>query len=774
MVVAMLATWRAGAAWLPLDPGYPPQRIAFMLADSGAAVVVVAAAAATGVLPPQVAVVRLDDPAVAAAPVPPVPVRSGQLAYVIYTSGSTGTPKGVAVSQAALANTAAALGPVLGILGSGPGVRVLQFASFSFDASVLDVAVTLTAGGMLAVATAGQRAEPGRLARMIGGCAVQAASVVPSLLEVLDADGLPGLSSVLAGAEPLTGRLAAVWGRGRRLVHGYGPTEAAVIATTAAASGLNGGVLGSVPPIGRPVANTKVFVLDQWLSPVPPGVAGELYLAGAGLARGYAGRAGLTAGRFVACPFGPGGGRMYRTGDLARWRGDGQLEFCGRADDQVKIRGFRVEPGEVAAGRAACPGVGRAVVAARADGPGGVRLVGYVVPADGAGDADGLGGVVREFAAGRLPGFMVPAAVVVLEALPLTPNGKVDRAALPAPQAAAGHSRPAATALEQLVCAVFAEVLGVEEAGPEDSFFALGGHSLLAVTLVTRLRERGLAVPVAAVFDAPTPAGLIQQLGSPSLPGALGILLPIRAGGTRAPLFCLPPAGGASWCYMPLARSIPPDIPLYGLQSPGLDGAAAIPGSLPELASTYLRHIRAIQPDGPYHLLGWSLGGIIAHEIAVQLQAAGQQVAALILLDAYPRSPQPDGTSNHHPPAGSDQDHHDDLTRAAEAVRREAGHLLGTASAGITQELYQRLARIRLNNAAITRTHQPGLFHGEALLLVATEGKTAAQPAAGHWKQHVSGPIAEVSLACTHLDVAKPEMLAQAWTAISAWRVRND
>jgi thioesterase domain-containing protein len=403
-----------------------------------------------------------------------------------------------------------------------------------------------------------------------------------------------------------------------------------------------------------------------------------------------------------------------------------------------------------------------------------VRLVGYVVPADGAGDADGLGGVVREFAAGRLPGFMVPAAVVVLEALPLTPNGKVDRTALPAPGAAARDGRRVATALEQLVCDAFAEVLGVEEAGPEDSFFALGGHSLLAVTLVTRLRERGLAVPVAAVFAAPTPAGLIQQLGSPSLPGALGVLLPIRAGGTRAPLFCLPPAGGASWCYMPLARSIPPDIPLYGLQSPGLDGTAAIPGSLPELASTYLRHIRAIQPDGPYHLLGWSLGGIIAHEIAVQLQAAGQQVAALILLDAYPRSPQPDGTSNHHPPAGSDQDHHDDLTRAAEAVRREAGHLLGTASAGITQELYQRLARIRLNNAAITRTHQPGLFHGEALLLAATEGKTAAQPAAGHWQQHVSGPLAEVSLACTHLDVAKPEMLAQAWTAISAWRVRND
>jgi thioesterase domain-containing protein len=474
---------------------------------------------------------------------------------------------------------------------------------------------------------------------------------------------------------------------------------------------------------------------------------------------------------------------MYRTGDLARWRPDGQLEFGGRADDQVKIRGYRIEPGEVAAVLAACPGVAQAVVTARGDGPGGPQLAGYVVPAAGpggeAGDPAGLAASVRAHAAAQLPGYMVPAAVITMDALPLTPSGKVDHAALPAPDHGARDGRVtgrrAATALEQLICGAFAEVLQVSETGPDDSFFALGGHSLLAVTLVTRLREQGVPVSVAAVFAAPTPAGLIQQLGSPSVPAGLGVLLPIRAHGTTAPLFCLPPAGGASWCYMPLARSVPPGIPLYALQSPGLDGAAPVPGSVRELASTYIQHIRAIQPAGPYQLLGWSFGGITAHEIAVQLQAAGQQVAALILLDAYPPG-QPPGSTSHHdtpasPPPGPAQteDEHGGLARAAEAVRREARHLLGTVSAAISEELYLRLARIRRNNDAISRGHQPGLFRGRALLLAATQGKPASAPAAGRWKDYVSEPVTEVPLACTHLDMAKPEMLDQVWPAISTW-----
>ena len=492
MVIAMVGTWLAGAAYLPLDPGYPLERLAFMLADSRAACVV-----ARGGLPAGLAaglaaglgggaggvpVVDLGDPRVAAAgPAAGAGCRAGQLAYVIYTSGSAGVPKAVAGVHGAVANLAAAVGPVLG---AGPGTAVLQFASFSFDASVLDVAAVLAAGGRLAVATGPQRADPAQLAAMIGAAGVTVASVVPSLLEVLDPAGVPRLSRVLTGAEPLTARLAAAWGPGRELINTYGPTEATVMVTTAAPADP---AAAGTPPVGAPVANTRVFVLDAWLCPVPAGVTGELYVAGAQLARGYLGRPGLSAERFTACPFGTGGDRMYRTGDLARWTPSGQLVFAGRADDQVKIRGFRIEPGEVEAVLAGCPGVSQAAVTVREDTPGDQRLVAYVVPG---GAGAGLAAGVREHAASRLPEYMIPAAVVILEALPLTVNGKLDRAALPAPDyaAAGGEGRGPATVREEILCGIFADVLGLPAVRPEDDFFDLGGHSLLAMWLVSRVR----------------------------------------------------------------------------------------------------------------------------------------------------------------------------------------------------------------------------------------------------------------------------------------------
>ncbi|MFI7498084.1 amino acid adenylation domain-containing protein [Streptomyces sp. NPDC049687] len=488
MVVALLAVWKAGGAYVPLDPEYPADRLAFMVADSGAEVVLVAPGTADR-LPDDVVTVQVDEVAAEYGELPEV--DSEQLAYVIYTSGSTGRPKGVAVAHGSVANLATAMRPVLG---AEPGVTALQFASFSFDAAVLDVAVTLAAGGTLAVASSEERRDGVALAAMLTAGGVGVASVVPSLLGVLEPEAVPGVGNWVLGAERLEAGPAAKWRAGARVWNTYGPTEATVITTAVL---LEEGITGddAPPAIGRPLPNVRTYVLDAFLRPVPVGVVGELYVAGAGVARGYVGRPGLTAGRFVACPFGD-GGRMYRTGDLVRWAADGRLEFVGRADEQVKIRGFRVELGEVEAVLAAHPEVERAVAMVR-DG----RLVGYVV---GAVDAN----AVRGHAATRLPEYMVPSAVVALDAFPLTVNGKVDRAALPAPDLALGSGRAASTPAEETLCALFAEVLGIEQAGVEDGFFELGGDSITSVLLVSRARRAGLVLTARHVFELRTPARL--------------------------------------------------------------------------------------------------------------------------------------------------------------------------------------------------------------------------------------------------------------------------
>ncbi|KJS52308.1 hypothetical protein VM98_32275, partial [Streptomyces rubellomurinus subsp. indigoferus] len=511
LVVAVLAVWKAGGAYLPVDPAYPAERISYMLDDARPQLVLTRSDVADRVPDGRPATV-LDDPAVIAAVEAQSaaelvsPARLSNPAYLIYTSGSTGRPKGVVVSHAGVAGmlaTQVERAPV------GPGSRVLQFASPSFDVAFWDLAMGLFTGAALVVAPAEKLVPGEELAQVLTGFGVTHALLPPVVLAAMEPSDelLPG-GFLMAAGEALPGEVVGRWSPGRTLLNVYGPTESTVAATVSG-SGLSG---SATPSLGKAVVGTRLYVLDPGLRPAVPGVVGELYIAGDGLARGYLGRSDLTGERFTADPFGPAGSRMYRSGDLVRQSAGGELDYLGRVDHQVKIRGFRIELGEIESVLAAHPAVGQVAVLAREDQQGGRQVVAYLVAAPGAELPDTA--ELRAYVGGTLPDYMVPAAFVVLDAFPVTPNGKLDRKALPAPDFSAARSgRRPRTAQEELLCAVFAELLGVPDVGIDDDFFHLGGHSLLATRLVGRIRSAlGVELAVRAVFEAPTVAALAARL----------------------------------------------------------------------------------------------------------------------------------------------------------------------------------------------------------------------------------------------------------------------
>ena len=536
MLIGLLGILKAGGAYLPLDPDYPRERLAFMLADA-AAPVLVTRAALRAQLPSHDAriggarsdgahIVCLDADWPAIAQHPTTPPRSGltpqNAAYVIYTSGSTGTPKAVVVAH----HNVVRLVKSVDYVELTPDDVFLHLAPLSFDASTFEIWGALLNGAKLVVYSGGPF-DIAELKRTIAATGVSVLWLTAALFhQVVDEDvsAIAGVRQLLAGGDVLSAshvRAVVEAQNGCRLINGYGPTEGTTFSACFAVTGRTD--LHDSVPIGRPISNTRVYVLDGGLEPVPAGVCGELYVAGWGLARGYVGRAGLTAERFVADRFGPAGSRMYRTGDLARWRGDGVLEFLGRSDAQVKVRGFRIEPGEIEAALVGHGGVAQAAVIAREDGPGGKRLVGYVVAA---GDAVLDAALLRAHLGERLPEHMVPSAFVVLERLPLTPNGKLDRRALPAPEQRLGSVRRLPrTPQEEILCALFAEVLGLEGVGIDEDFFALGGHSLLATRLISRIRSTlDVELSIRSLFEAPTVASLVQRLGDAQVARA-----PLRA-----------------------------------------------------------------------------------------------------------------------------------------------------------------------------------------------------------------------------------------------------
>jgi amino acid adenylation domain-containing protein len=504
-VVGLLAILKAGGVYLPLDPGLPEARLAYLLADAQPALVLTPARLRNR-LPAPYPTVSPDEAAdaqlLAALPAtPPLPAPSAeQAAYLIYTSGSTGRPKGVLVGHRAACNLATAQTQAYRL---GPGCRLLQFASWTFDAALAEILRTLTSGACLVLAEPEELLPGPGLVELLHREQISHLTMPPSALAALPQADLPALRCLIVGGEACPEELVRRWGSGRDFINAYGPTEAAVCATWGRCR-----VGGGKPSIGRPLANVRAYVLDGRLRPCPVGVVGELYLGGAGLARGYLGRPALTAEHFVPDPYGEAGGRLYRTGDRVRWRSDGELDFVGRADEQLKVRGYRIEPGEVEGALLEHPGVCGAAVTARAG-----RLVGYVVGKDGAvPSAKELGSFLRL----RLPEYLVPTVFVSLGRLPRTPSGKLDRKALPEPELSQQEQEPyeaPRNSTEETVAAIWASVLGVERVGRQANFFELGGHSLLAAQVIARLRTAfGVEAPLRTVFDHPTVAGLAEKV----------------------------------------------------------------------------------------------------------------------------------------------------------------------------------------------------------------------------------------------------------------------
>lgn len=644
MIVAWLAVLKAGAAYVPIDAGYPRDRRQFMLHDSGARVVITLESQSDLFADPTGAVrtvVCLDRDAgeIAREPAtaPEREVTAESLAYICYTSGSTGQPKGVCVPHRAVLRLL--LGANYFELEAGDGVA--QLSNAAFDAATFEVWGALLHGARLVILPSEVLLSPGEFAAAIERHRLTTMFITTGAFNQLSRHApavFRHLRLVLTGGEaasPACLHEALRHGPPERLVNIYGPTECTTFATSYTVRE----VAPDAPsvPIGRPISNTTAYVLDAHRRLVPVGVPGELYLGGDGVARGYHNRPELTAEKFVADPFAQRpDARLYRTGDLVRWLPDGALEFLGRTDNQIKLRGFRIEPGEIEAALARHESVRECFVTVRRAAEDDSRLIAYVVPKSGARPAPEA---LRDHLAATLPAHLVPSAVVLLEAWPLTPSGKVDRDALPPPNAAHAPTErdTPRTDLERALVKAFGSVLGVDHVGINDGFFELGGHSLLAVRLVALIeRTLGTKLPVAAVFQAPTVARLAEwfELSKKREPG--DAFLTIQSHGDLPPLFLVHGVGGGMiWGYANLSRRLGVDQPVFVFRSRGLEGRPE-PATIEGMAAQYVADLRAFQPHGPYRLAGYCFGGNVAYEMARQLQAQGEEVCFLGLFNSSP------------------------------------------------------------------------------------------------------------------------------------------
>ncbi|MEU1056790.1 amino acid adenylation domain-containing protein [Streptomyces sp. NPDC005876] len=736
LVVALLAVLKAGGACVPVAADQPRSRTERVLADAEPVLVLDAGAPA--------------GPDLAAYPdsAPEVTVRPGNTQYVLYTADPAGEPRGVAVPRGAVAGFLAAARRRFPL---SPADRMLFGTTVALDTAVTEVFLPLLSGATVVVAgeeTAGDPAAVAELMRRHQVTAVQATPAFWQALAMRAPHAANGLR-IIVGGEPVPARLARLLAKqAAEVVHVYGTPETTPWSTGARLR------VGAGAPIGLPAGNTRVYVLDARLRPVPRGVPGELYVAGAGVARGYHGRPVPTAERFLACPYGEPGGRMYRTGDLVRWTGDGQLEHLGRTDRQVSVEGFRIELPEIERVLAGHPGVAGAAVVARETQGGGRRLVAHVVPEPDAGVQALLAelpGYLRE----RLPRPAVPSAVLPLPELPLTPDGRLDEGALPSEETDTGDGREPRNSHEERMCALFGELLGLDRIGIDDDFFELGGHSLLATRLSARIRDEfDIDIPLRTIIKYPTVAELAALLlvaASEDLSDPFAVVLTLNSdpGTGKPPLWFLHGGGGLGWAFFSFVLHAQ-DRPAYALQSRGWNGRDKLAGSVEEMVEDYVDEMVRVQPEGPFHLVGWSYGGTVVQAVAEAVDRRGREVAFVAILDS-----QPGGNYFKEIHAGRT------LADYRAELEQHFGEYFGPEN---REQLVGTMSRILANNAAIMSKFQSPVYRGDVVFFNATLEENSY---AHLWRPYVLGTIEVHDVRAVHHELHMPGPVAEIMEVIN-------
>ena len=780
LLVVLLAIMRAGAAYLPVDLDSPNDRIALVLDEASPTVLIAEpqmharfAGSSFTLLQPECGDASLEGNVL--EPDLSIPER---VAYVLYTSGSTGRPKGVEITHRNLGNFLHGMQQQLRPTARD---RFLAVTTVIFDIAGLELYLPLMVGAQVIMASSEALHNPRGLARLICRSGVTHVQATPSLWRVLLSSSETRLNGVhaLVGGEALSAELAArLKSMAARVTQFYGPTETTVWSTAFEIE-----EVGTVaPPIGRPILNTRLYILDEDREPVVTGAIGELYIGGAGVAKGYLKRPELTTERFIADPFAGDGNRMYRTGDLVRWSEAGLLEFIGRGDDQVKINGHRIELGEIESLLLHHSMVAEAAVISHRNADSMTSLAAYVVAENGCRiEVDAL----RGFLAGRLPTYMMPSSFIVLDAMPLTPNGKLDHKSFSVPERASpmAYAEPV-TEVEKKLAALWQEILNVERVGLFDNFFELGGDSLSAAVMSALFPEHlEVELPLGSVFEAPTIADLavlVERISSESL-DPIGVMLTLRTVRKDAhrPLFCIHPLAGLSLGFSSLLRHLDPLMPVYGLQSRGLRTCEQLPSSIEQIAAEYLEEIRRVQPEGPYRLLGRSLGGLIGHSIVEQMQVRGLEIEMLAMIDSYvfagDKLARPRNETEEVRAVMSFLDTHPLHENTPQTLKELAAVVVQTYdphSIPLFQEIIRNnpefiynLCAVMINHLALARQYIPGKIDVDLLYFQAMDKKgnldgiLDRSPSA--WRRFIEGTIEVHELACQHEGVLDAVPAAQ-------------